>query len=49
MAMTEKYMLRRVQLTGGSTLIVSLPKEWVKSVHLKPGDYVVVMVQPDNS
>ncbi len=47
--MTEKHMLRRVQLTGGSTLIVSLPKEWVKSVHLKPGDYVVVMVQPDNS
>ncbi|RLE81257.1 MAG: hypothetical protein DRJ52_04565 [Thermoprotei archaeon] len=47
--MSEKHMLRRVQLTGGSTLIVSLPKEWVKSVHLKPGDYVVVMVQPDNS
>lgn len=42
-------VLRKVQLTGGATLIVSLPKEWVKNVKLKPGDYVVIIPQPDNS
>jgi len=42
-------VLRKVQLTGGATLIVSLPKEWVKRVNLKPGDYVVIIPQPDNS
>ncbi len=34
-------------MTGGSTLIVSLPKEWVKKVDLKPGDEVLVIPQPD--
>ncbi|RLF13729.1 MAG: hypothetical protein DRJ66_07300 [Thermoprotei archaeon] len=42
-------VLRKVQLTGGSTLIVSLPKEWVKNVGISPGDYVVIEQQPDNS
>jgi len=42
-------VLRKVQLTGGATLIVSLPKEWVKKVNLKPGDYVVIVPQPDNT
>lgn len=41
--------LRKVQLTGGSTYIVSLPKDWVKDVCLKPGDYIRVTVQPDGS
>lgn len=41
--------LRRVQVTGGSTYIVSLPKSWVKSMGLKPGDYVQIIPQPDNS
>ncbi|MCD6444424.1 AbrB/MazE/SpoVT family DNA-binding domain-containing protein [Candidatus Bathyarchaeota archaeon] len=41
--------LRKVQLTGGSTYIVSLPKDWVKDVRLKPGDYIRVKIQPDGS
>ena len=41
--------LRRVQLTGGGTLIVSLPKEWTKRVGLKPGDYVSFISEPDGS
>ncbi|MDW8021747.1 MAG: phosphate uptake regulator PhoU [Nitrososphaerota archaeon] len=41
--------LRRIQLTGGSTYIVSLPKIWAESMGLKPGDYVRVIPQPDRS
>ncbi|MCD6508912.1 MAG: phosphate uptake regulator PhoU [Thermoprotei archaeon] len=44
-----KRNLRKVQMTGGSTLIVSLPKEWVRNVGLTPGSYVTVQVQPDGS
>ncbi len=40
---------RRVQLTGGATLIVSLPKEWTRQVNLKPGDEVIILPQPDKS
>ncbi len=46
--MQERH-LRRVQLTGGSTYIISLPKDWVKTVGIKVGDYVVTQPQPDGS
>lgn len=38
---------RRVQVTGGSTFIVSLPKEWARSVGLKQGSEVLIEVLPD--
>jgi phosphate uptake regulator len=41
--------LRRVQLTGGSSITVTLPKSWVDHVALKPGDIVRCLVQPDGS
>jgi len=34
---------RRIQLTGGSTYIISLPKNWVRQLSLKPGDEVDVI------
>ncbi|MEN2974785.1 MAG: phosphate uptake regulator PhoU [Candidatus Caldarchaeales archaeon] len=34
---------RRVQKTGGTTLIVSLPQEWVRRVGLKPHDEICLM------
>ncbi len=40
---------RKVQLTGGSTFIVSLPKPWVTEKELKPGDTVVLSIQADGS
>jgi len=40
---------RRVQVTGKSTLITSLPKEWAESVGLKPGSEVIIEVMPDLS
>lgn len=33
---------RRVQRTGSSSYIITLPKEWVDSVKLKSGDYILV-------
>lgn len=42
-------ILRRIQVTGGSTFIVSLPKGWIRNVGLKAGDYVITQPQPDGS
>ncbi len=36
-------------MTGGSTLIVSLPKEWARQLNLQPGDEVVLIPQRDLS
>ncbi|EZQ04834.1 MULTISPECIES: phosphate uptake regulator PhoU [Acidianus] len=36
-------LTRRIQLTGGSTYIISLPKNWVKELSLKPGDEVEII------
>ncbi len=38
---------RRVQVVGGSTYVVSLPKEWAKSTGLKHGSEVIIEVMPD--
>lgn len=40
---------RKVQVTGGNSFVVSLPKTWVNDVGLKPKDAVAVIAQPDSS
>ena len=40
---------RKVQVTGGNSFVVSLPKTWVNDVGLKAKDAVAVIVQPDSS
>ena len=40
---------RKVQVTGGNSFIVSLPKAWAKDVGLKPKDAVAVIPQSDSS
>jgi phosphate uptake regulator len=40
---------RKVQVTGGNSFVVSLPKTWVKDVGLKPRDAVAIISQPDSS
>ncbi|QQG48765.1 MAG: AbrB/MazE/SpoVT family DNA-binding domain-containing protein [archaeon] len=40
---------RKVQVTGGNSFVVSLPKSWVKEVGLRPKDAVAVITQPDDS
>lgn len=44
----RKEESRRIQLTGKSTYIVSLPKWWVSEMKLKPGDTVNISVQDDS-
>lgn len=41
--------LRKVQLTGGSSLTVTLPKAWVEKASLQAGDVVGCTQQPDGS
>jgi len=40
---------RKVQVTGGNSFVVSLPKTWVKDVGLNPRDAVAIITQPDSS
>ncbi|MFP3985833.1 MAG: PhoU domain-containing protein, partial [Candidatus Bathyarchaeia archaeon] len=40
---------RKIQLTGKSTYIVSLPKKWVQSMNLKAGSQLVISKQSDAS
>jgi len=40
---------RKVQITGGNSFVVSLPKTWVKDIGLKPKDAVAIITQPDSS
>ena len=37
---------RRVQLTGGSTYIVSIPKEWARLLNIDKGDEVLLELTP---
>ncbi|QKQ99607.1 AbrB/MazE/SpoVT family DNA-binding domain-containing protein [Metallosphaera tengchongensis] len=43
----QTRITRKIQLTGGSTYIISLPKVWVKELSLKPGDEVE-LIQDNN-
>jgi phosphate uptake regulator len=41
--------IRKVQVTGGSSFMVTLPKEWAESVGLKKNDPVALDIRPDGS
>lgn len=41
--------VRSLQLTGGATYIISLPKNWVDQNGLKPHDKLVILEQDDGS
>ncbi|HYC12135.1 MAG TPA: phosphate uptake regulator PhoU [Nitrososphaerales archaeon] len=45
----SKPEFRKVQVTGGNSFVVSLPKSWVNDVGLRPKDPVAVVAQPDSS
>ncbi len=40
---------RKVQITGGSTYIVSLPKDWVRQKEIDAGDSLILSPQKDGS
>jgi len=41
--------LRRVQMTGGSSFVVTLPKDWIQEMRIKKNDPVGLIVQPDGT
>ena len=41
--------IRRVQLTGGSSYIITLPKEWINSYHIKKNDPLGIHIQSDGT
>ena len=41
--------IRKVQKLGYSTIVVSLPRSWVKEKNIKKGDSVIVRVEDDGS
>jgi len=40
---------RKVQQTGGSSFIISLPKEWIESHKIEPKDTLGILSQPDGN
>ncbi|MHA1912870.1 MAG: PhoU domain-containing protein [Promethearchaeota archaeon] len=40
---------RKVQQTGGSSFIVSLPKEWIEKHRIQPKDSIGILTQPDGT
>jgi len=41
--------IRKVQLTGGSSYVVTLPKEWVTAHNIRKNDPLGLVMQPDGS
>ncbi len=41
--------IRRVQITGGSSYVITLPKEWIKSVNIKKNDQLGLTRQSDGT
>jgi phosphate uptake regulator len=44
-----KPQIRKIQLTGGTTYTISLPKEWTEQVKIKPQQQVTLIPQDDLS
>jgi len=36
-------------MTGGSSYVITLPKDWVESTHIRKNDPLGVIVQPDGT
>lgn len=41
--------IRRVQVTGGSSFVITLPKEWIKSHNIKKNDPIALSKKPDGT
>lgn len=41
--------IRKIQNTGGSSYIVTLPKDWIKKHHIKKNDPVKMIIQPNGT
>ncbi len=45
----DEKEVRKLQLVGGSTYVLSLPKKWVDNMHLQTGDQVSIIKNVNNS
>jgi phosphate uptake regulator len=45
----DKSEVRKIQFTGRSTYVLSLPKRWINDMHIKPGDPVTIVREANNS
>jgi phosphate uptake regulator len=45
----DQREVRKIQFTGKSTYILSLPKKWIEEMHLNAGDQVTLVRESDNS
>ena len=45
----ENSEVRKIQFTGKSTFVISLPKKWVNELNLKAGDPVTIARESDNT
>jgi len=41
--------IRKVQITGGSSYVITLPKDWIKSLNIKKNDSLGLIVQKDGT
>ena len=41
--------IRKVQVTGGSSFVITLPKEWAESQHIRKNDPLGIVAQPDGT
>jgi phosphate uptake regulator len=41
--------IRKVQITGGSSYVITLPKDWIRSLNIKKNDPLGLIVQPDGT
>jgi phosphate uptake regulator len=41
--------IRKVQITGGSSYVVTLPKEWAEEQHIRKNDPLGLIAQPDGT
>ena len=41
--------IRRVQVTGGSSFVITLPKEWIKTHEIKKNDPIALLKKPDGT
>jgi len=45
----DKMEIRRVQMTGGSSYIITLPKEWIRSLKIQKNDQIGLLTQSDGT
>ena len=41
--------IRKVQFTGGSSYVITLPKEWIESEKIKKNDPLGIEIEPDGT